>query len=81
MFEGWTWPHESVHIWEALSPHLSCTHNQLKTKGYAKETSYGNTKLSICKSFKIKAPIRKMRNYRFPNRTSASKWPKVSGHP
>jgi beta-phosphoglucomutase-like phosphatase (HAD superfamily) len=21
-----TWPDESVHIWEALSPHLSCTH-------------------------------------------------------
>jgi len=25
-----TWPDESVHIWEALSPHLSCTHKQLK---------------------------------------------------
>ena len=23
----WSWPHESVHIWEALSPHLSYTHN------------------------------------------------------
>jgi hypothetical protein len=25
-----TWPDESVHIWEALSPHLSCTRKQLK---------------------------------------------------
>jgi len=22
-YETWTWPHESGHIWEALSPHPS----------------------------------------------------------
>jgi hypothetical protein len=56
-----------LHIWEALSPHLSCTHNELKTKGYTKETACGNIKLAVCNPFKIKNPSRKMRDYRFPN--------------
>jgi thioredoxin reductase (NADPH) len=33
-FEGWewNWPHDMRHIWEARSPHLSCSHKPLKTK-------------------------------------------------
>ena len=28
----WTWPDDTGHIWEALSPHLSCIHKWLKIK-------------------------------------------------
>jgi probable F420-dependent oxidoreductase len=28
----WNWPHDMRHIWEARSPHLSCSHKSLKTK-------------------------------------------------
>jgi KUP system potassium uptake protein len=28
----WNWPHDMRHIWEARSPHLSCSHKPLKTK-------------------------------------------------
>jgi hypothetical protein len=29
---GWNWPHDMRHIWEARSPHLSCSHKPFKTK-------------------------------------------------
>src|SRR5262249_21884629 len=35
---GWTWPHDSGHIWEALSPHPSCLEIgvtfQIKWRGF-----------------------------------------------
>jgi hypothetical protein len=31
--------HETGHIWETLSPHLSCIHKPLKIKAYIEETS------------------------------------------
>jgi len=34
----WTWPDDTGHIWEALSPHLSCIHKQLKMKASLEET-------------------------------------------
>jgi hypothetical protein len=36
---NWTWPDDTGHIWEALSPHLSCIHKQLKMKASIEETS------------------------------------------
>jgi hypothetical protein len=36
---GWTWPDDTGHMWEALSPHLSCIHKQLKIKPSPDEVS------------------------------------------
>ena len=36
---AWTWPDDTGHIWEALSPHFSCIRKQLKIKASIEETS------------------------------------------
>src|SRR5215211_8393608 len=63
----WTWPDDTGHIWEALSPPLSCIHKQLKIKAFLEETSCGSIKLVSCKSFKINYARRKMWNCKFPH--------------
>ena len=37
-YPAWTWPDDTGHIWEALSPHLSCIHKELKIKASVEET-------------------------------------------
>jgi hypothetical protein len=70
----WTWPDDTGHIWEALSPHLSCIHKQLRMKASLEETSCGSIKLVSCKSFKINHARRKMWNCKFPH-VSTVMWP------
>jgi hypothetical protein len=70
----WTWPDDTGHIWEALSPHLSCIHKQLKIKASLEETTCGSVKPVSCKSFKINHARRKMWNCKFPH-VSTVMWP------
>ena len=70
----WTWPDDTGHIWEALSPHLSCIPKLLKIKASLEETSCGSIKLVSCKSFKISHARRKMWNCKFPH-VSREMWP------
>lgn len=35
----WTWPDDTGHMWEVLSPHLSCIPKQLKIKASPDEVA------------------------------------------
>ena len=81
----WTWPDDTGHMREVISPHLSCVQKYLKIKAFVKDAARGRTKSLARKSAEIDEARRKMWNCEFPRvhsdvaESTAKLWPR-GGH-